>query len=257
MGLMYLIPVVTANQLTAEEVARLAQDRDTGQDSQAEMRMRLYDRQGRVRERTMTFLTRHETGNTKDRILVRFTYPNDIRNTALLVWEHPDAEDERFLFLPALGRVRRITGAEKQESFVGSDLSYEDIGGRNVADYTYQFVEEDATWVAPDGASHPAWRIEAVGKDQKMNYPRSVSTILKEQLVLVHADIYNHRDEQAKIFEVTRLDQISGIWTVTALVMVDKSEQTRTELETLSIEYNVGLTEADFSRRRLEMVPGQ
>tara|TARA_B100001750_G_C15194128_1_gene440354 strand:+ start:174 stop:446 length:273 start_codon:yes stop_codon:yes gene_type:complete len=90
-----------------------------------------------------------------------------------------------------------------------------------------------------------------------MNYPRSVSTILKEQLVLVHADIYNHRDEQAKIFEVTRLDQISGIWTVTALVMVDKSEQTRTELETLSIEYNVGLTEADFSRRRLEMVPGQ
>ena len=171
MGLMYQIPVVTAKQLTAEQVARLAQDRDTGQDSQAEMRMRLYDRQGRVRERTITFLTRHETGNTKDRILVRFTYPNDIRNTALLVWEHPDAEDERFLFLPALGRVRRITGAEKQESFVGSDLSYEDIGGRNVADYTYQFVEEDATWVAPDGAYHPAWRIEAVAKDQTMNYP--------------------------------------------------------------------------------------
>ena len=114
MGLMYEAPVVTANQLTAEQVAHRAQDRDTGQDSQAEMRMRLYDRQGRVRERMMTFLTRHETGNTEDRILVRFTYPNDIRNTALLVWEHPDAEDERFLFLPALGRVRRITGADKQ-----------------------------------------------------------------------------------------------------------------------------------------------
>jgi Outer membrane lipoprotein-sorting protein len=30
---------------------------------------------------------------------------------------------ERFLYVPALGRVRRIAGSEKQESFVGSDLT--------------------------------------------------------------------------------------------------------------------------------------
>src|SRR5919107_709571 len=98
--------------------------------------MRLYDRQGRVRERT----------------LIRFTYPNDIRNTGFLVWEHPGADDERFLYLPALGRVRRISGQEKQESFVGSDLSYEDIGGQDIAEYTYAFASANATWGAPDGS---------------------------------------------------------------------------------------------------------
>ena len=59
------------------------------------------------------------------------------RNISFLVWEHPDADDERFLYLPALGRVRRIAGQEKDQSVVGSALSYEDIGGRDIADYTY------------------------------------------------------------------------------------------------------------------------
>ena len=82
--------------------------------------MRLFDRQGRMRERTMTLVTLRGTGARGDRVLTRFTYPNDIRGTSFLVWEHPAADDERFLYLPALGRVRRIAGAEKQESFVGS-----------------------------------------------------------------------------------------------------------------------------------------
>src|SRR5688572_30012973 len=110
-------PVKSA-ALSAQDVARQVQDRDTGRDSRAEMRMRLFDRQGRVRERVMTLLTLR--GTAGDRTLVRFTYPNDIKGTALLVWEHPAGEDERFLFLPALGRVRRIAGQEKQESFAGS-----------------------------------------------------------------------------------------------------------------------------------------
>src|ERR687892_735419 len=114
-------------------------------------------RQGRVRERALTMLRLRGDKNKGDRALIRFSYPNDIRNTAFLVWEHPDADDERFLYLPALGRVRRIAGEEKQESFVGSDLSYEDIGGRDFADYTYAFAGPEASWTAPDGSKHPAW----------------------------------------------------------------------------------------------------
>ena len=150
---------------SAEWVARQVRDRNTGRDSRAEMRMRLFDRQGRVRERVLTmFRMRGEKGKG-DRALIRFTYPNDIRNTSFLVWEHPDADDERFLYLPALGRVRRIAGQEKDQSFVGSDLSYEDIGGRDIADYTYAFVASDASWIGPDDTRHPAWLLESRAKE--------------------------------------------------------------------------------------------
>lgn len=240
-----------AAALTAEQVARQSADRETGRDSRAQMRMRLYDRQGRMRERVMTLLTRKSTGKG-DRTLIRFSYPNDIKNTGFLVWEHPGADDERFLFLPALGRVRRISGEEKQESFVGSDLSYEDVGGRDVADYTYAFVNEHASWTAPDGSRHDAWLLESKARDAGADFPRSTSLVRKDSFVMVHAEMFNRRNERAKVFDVTRLERVDGIWTTMALVVVNERDRTRTELETTAIRYNLGLTEAQFSRRELE-----
>jgi hypothetical protein len=238
--------------LSPDAVARQVQERDTGRDSRAEMRMRLFDRQNRVRERTMTILTLRRSGEAGDKILVRFLYPNDIKRTALLVWEHPRADDERFLYLPALGRVRRIAGEEKQESFVGSDLSYEDIGGRDVDDYTYAFVDPNATWTAPDGSRHPAWALESSAKDKKVDYPRTVSLVLKDRFIIAHADIFNRRNERAKVFDIGRLERADGIWTVMDLVVRNEIRNTRTELTTTSIRYNVGLGDNDFTRRELE-----
>ena len=238
--------------LTPEGVARQVQDRDTGRDSRAEMRMRLYDRHGRVRERTLTLLALRGTGARSDKTLLRFLYPNDIKNTAFLVWEHPDADDERFLFLPALGRVRRIAGAEKQESFAGSDLSYEDIGGRDVTDYTYAFADQNATWTAPDGSKVPAWQLESRAKDADAEFPRSVSLVLKDRFIIVHGDIYNRRNERAKVVDVGRLERVDGIWTVLDLVVINQQQKTKTELATTSVRYNVGLTDDDFTRQALE-----
>ena len=243
---------LTAAPTTAQEVAQAIQDRDTGRDSRADMRMRLFDRQGRMRERVMTLLTRRGTGKTGDRTLVRFTYPNDIKGTSLLVWEQPAGEDERFLYLPALGRVRRIAGQEKQESFAGSDLSYEDIGGREIADYTYAFADENASWTAPDGARHPAWALESRARDARADYPRSVSLVLKDRFIVVHADVFNQRNERAKTVDVRKLERVDGIWTVLDLAVANERDRTRTELVTTSVRYNTGLTEDDFSRRALE-----
>jgi hypothetical protein len=242
--------IARQDQGTPDWVARQIERRDTGKDSRAEMRMRLFDRQGRVRERVMTLLARRDPAG--DKTLVRFTYPNDIKNTGFLVWEHPGADDERFLYLPALGRVRRIPGAEKQESFVGSDLSFEDIGGRDVADYTYAFANPAATWSAPDGSTHEAWALESRAKDTNADYPRSVSLVRKDSFVIVHADMYNARNERVKVFDVKSLSRVDGIWTVFSLAVANERDKTRTELETTSIRYNVGLSEADFSRRQLE-----
>jgi hypothetical protein len=247
--------------LTGEWLARQVRDRDTGRDGRMELRMRLFDRQGRVRERALTLLSLEGTQgsrNTKaapvsgDRLLVRFTYPNDIKGTGFLVWEHPDGEDERFLYLPALGRVRRIAGAESQESFVGTDFTYEDIGGRELEDYTYTLVDEKAAWKVPDGTTRPAYRLESRAVDRDAVFPRVVSLVLQDSFVVVQADVHNRRHERQKLYEVRRLERIDGIWTVMDAVMQDLSDRTRTELTVTSARYNVGLTENDFSRRELE-----
>lgn len=236
-------------------VARAVQDRETGRDARTTMRMRLFDRQNRERERALTILSMKGGAGRPvpgDRSLTRFTYPNDIAGTGFLVWENPEADDERFLYLPSLGRVRRIAGSETQDSFVGSDFTYEDIGGREFNDYTYTLLDENAQWTSPDGTTRPAYRLESRHKDPRARFPRIVSLVRKDNFVVVRGEIHNRRDELQKVFDVRRLERVSGIWTVMDMVMADTLGKTRTELVIEKAEYNVGLTADDFSRRELE-----
>lgn len=252
--------------LTADQVARRVQDRDTGRDSRSTLRMKLIDRRGRSRERAMTLISLRGRGTPGvpasapdgDRLLIRFTFPNDIRGTGFLVWEHPDADDERFLYLPSLGRVRRIAGAETQESFVGSDFTYEDIGGREFDDYSYAILDDNATWTPPSGGpARPAWRLESRRKDPSAQFPRVVSMVPKDIFMVVQADIYNRRNEKQKVYTVRRIEQVKGIWTAMDSDMTNAIEKSRTDLTTEQIDYNVGLREADFSRRELERGGGR
>lgn len=261
LALVTLQPGAGVQKLTADDIARRVQDRDTGRDSRAGMRMKLFDRQNRPRERALTLTSLRGRGNPGtpatapdgDRLLIRFTYPNDIRGTGFLVWEHPKGEDERFLFLPSLGRVRRIAGSEAQESFVGSDFTYEDIGGREFDEYSYAIVDENASWAPPSGgAARPAWRLESRRKDPSARFPRVVSTIVKDSFVVVGADIHNRRDEKQKVYTVRRLEQVQGIWTAMDAEMTNALEKSRTELVIEKMTYNVGLKDADFTRRELE-----
>jgi hypothetical protein len=237
---------------SAAWIAQQVDRRDTGRDSRLTMQMRLFDRQGRARERTLGVNGLRGHGAAGDRVLVRFTYPNDIAGTGFLVWERPGGDDDRFLYLPALARVRRITGAERQESFVGSDFTYEDIGGRALEDYAYTLVEADGTWADAAGARHPAWRLESKARDADATYPKVISTIRKDNFVVVAAEVFNRRGERAKTYRVTRLAQVQGIWTVMASTMANEIDRTRTELTVTEARYDTGLAERDFSRRELE-----
>ncbi len=254
-------------RLAAADVARRVQDRDTGRDSRQTLRMKLVDRRGRTRDRALEVTTLRgrsapgaaRTAPDGDRLLIRFTEPGDIRGTSFLVWEHPAAEDERFLYLPSLGRVRRIAGGETQDSFVGSDFTYEDIGGREFDEYSYAFAGPDgesASWTPPGGgAAAPAWRLESKRRDTSVPFPRVVSLVLKDSLVVVQAEIFNRRNERQKVYTVRRLERIKGIWTVMDSQMTNALEKTSTDLVVAQADYNVGLEEADFSRRELERPP--
>ncbi len=246
----------TSSTPTADWVARQVDGRDTGRDAVLQMRMVLSDRQGRQRERTLELRSLRGTDKAADgigdRLLIRFSYPNDIKGTGLLVLERAAADDDRYLYLPALGRVRRIAGAERQASFAGSDLSYEEFGGRALEDYTYELLDANATWTAPDGATHPAYRLKSTAKDATLTYPSAVSLVRADNFVVVQADVFDRRGSRAKHYQVKRLERISGVWTVMEAVMTHEIDRTRTELTVTAARYNTGLTAAAFTRRALE-----
>jgi hypothetical protein len=76
--------------------------------------------------------------------------------------------------------------------------------------------------------------------------------VRKDNFIVVHADVHNRRNEVQKTYDARRVERIAGYWTVTEMVMHDQQQRTRTELVMEKVEYNVGLTPDDVSRRELE-----
>jgi hypothetical protein len=101
-----------------------------GQDGRSEARMIIRDAQGREQRRQFTVLRRNLEAGGDQEFLVVFSQPSDVRNTAYLVKKHAGADDDRWLYLPGLDLVKRISAGDKRTSFVGAHYFYEDVSGR-------------------------------------------------------------------------------------------------------------------------------
>ncbi|MBD3647755.1 MAG: outer membrane lipoprotein-sorting protein, partial [Pseudomonadales bacterium] len=113
-------------------------------DSMANLQMILVDRQGNraIREMVIRTLESPEL-DEGDKSLVIFESPDDIKGTALLSHAHILEPDDQWLYLPALGRIKRISSANKSGSFVGSEFAYEDIAGMEVNKYEYAWLRRE------------------------------------------------------------------------------------------------------------------
>src|SRR5262249_43280791 len=73
--------------------------------------------------------------------LVRFLEPPEVRRTSVLIVEASDRDDDLFVFLPALGKVRRIAASQRADAFFGTDLSYEDVEPKRASDWDATLLE--------------------------------------------------------------------------------------------------------------------
>jgi hypothetical protein len=87
-----------------------------GDDGRSEVRMIIADAQGRQQRRQFTVLRRDIADGGDQQFLVVFSQPADVRNTVFLVQKHVDRDDDRWLYLPGLDLVKRISAGDKRPS---------------------------------------------------------------------------------------------------------------------------------------------
>ena len=235
----------TPHAVTGDWVARRMADRYTGDDSRIVMEMTLTDSRGRTTERGL-FLVEKQFEEGK-KMLLRFTRPEDIRGTSFLVREHEGKEDERFLYLPALGRTRRITSAEKTDSFAGTDFTYEDISGREIEDFTYRLLADSTRGEGPSD-----YILEATPRSKGFEYARTVSRVDPESFLPLRVDYYDRRGNVYKRFTLERSEKIDGVWTMMEMTMEDLDNRHRTHISVTEARYNRGIEDRMFTRRELE-----
>jgi len=251
-----LIALLSASSLfaiTGYEVAVLAHDRDDGDNSTSDMKMILIDKAGNKRVRDVKTFNK-DKGDDRLQIMF-FMAPADVKETAFLTYDYDDSarDDDQWLYLPELRKVKRIASSDKSAPFMGSDFSYSDMTSRNVDDYTHKIMKETKV------GGHKVWQILVTPKTEKVieetGYTKSIVFIRQDNYVTVQALNYVREGKKLKYMKVTGLELIGKIWTITKMQMVTKKGKKtlhKTVFEFSDIKYDQDLKESFFAVRTLE-----
>ena len=239
--------------LTGIEIAQKVHDRDEGDNLTSQMTMTLIDKNGHKRVRSLKTYAKDKGEDTLK--LMFFLTPADVQNTGFLTYDYEDSskDDDQWLYLPELRKVKRIASSDKSSSFMGSDFTYSDMTSRNVEDYRYKIMKE------PVVKGHKTWQLLVTPKTQKIvdetGYTKSIAFIRQDNFVVVQSLNYIKLGKKLKYMMVTGLEKIDGIWTATKIQMVTKKGKKtlhKTVLEFSDIKYNQDLEESFFTTRTIE-----
>jgi hypothetical protein len=177
-------------------------------DSVSNATFTLIDKGGQTRVRKTLGHTRLQDGSDDNMRLVRFLSPADIKGTSILLIEHARADDDMWLYLPALGKVRRLSAANKKDSFVGTDLSYADVIGYKPEQWTHRLVGEEAL----NGV--PCHVVESLPADdavrQTTGYGKRVTWVGKQNFVALRVDIWDASLQPLKRILSSDIQQVGG-----------------------------------------------
>lgn len=218
----------------------------SGDDGRSEARMVITDAQGRTQTRQFTILRRDKADGGDQDFLVVFSRPADVRNTVFLVAKHTVNDDDRWLYLPGLDLVKRISAGDKRTSFVGSHYFYEDVSGRNVSDDNHQLLETTTEhYVVENTPKDPA----------TVEFSRYTVWIDKTSLLPVKIEYTDDGDKLYRRVEVLAVDDVQGHPTVTKSRVSDLLSGGFTTMEFRFVRYDIGMERSVFTERSLRKLP--
>ncbi len=247
--ILFMFPASSLSaEYSAEEVMRRVDEREAGDSSVSDITLVLIDRRERQRIRNLKLYSKNYGEDTKT--LSLFESPADIRGTAYLNFDWNDSlrDDDSWLYLPALQRVKRLASSDTSDSFLGSDFTYADINGFEIDWYDYSFVNESEMIGGED-----CWVIEMIAKsefkdraEEATGYSKMQSWVSKEKFIQLRGQFWELRGNRIKFFTASEVELVEDIWTVKRLQAIttrnDRQEHASI-LQIKSIDYNVDVAD--------------
>jgi hypothetical protein len=239
-----LIPVAIFSQ-SGLEIAKMINMRPSPKDMSNKTEMVLTNSKGKARTHKM--ISKSMDGNKKQ--IIWFMEPKDDRGIAFLKIEHDDKDDEMRMWLPAFKRVRRISAKKRGDSFMGSDLSYEDLSSRELAKNDYKRLDDDQ-WSGKE-----CYVLETIPKKEAgSSYDRHVSWVDKATLAIVKEQSFNRRGSLEKEKEYS-YEQRGEYQLIKRVYVKDVIDDHITEVVFSGMITDSGLDDDLFHEKSLRRVP--
>jgi hypothetical protein len=227
----------------ARGIVAEAQRRTEARSQHYEGTLKVIDNKGKIADKRWVYDRNGSHGSSK--AILRFTDPAEVRGVALLIVNHPDRASDQWMWTPAIQRERRIALQDRSTRFFGTDFSFEDLEERDVDQFDYRLLGEEAV----DGVS--CWKVESRPTSRRSSqYTRSILWIRQGDYAYVRIENYK-KDELVRRLDYRQIEQVQGIWTARVLEMHDLGRDSRTVLTLEKLEYNVPMRDEDFTLQAL------
>jgi outer membrane lipoprotein-sorting protein len=251
LALLPFLIALNAHAQTPEQqglaIAVESERRDQGYgDFTVDLEMVLKNRQGDESRRRIRVATLEGIADG-DKSHTIFNEPADVKGTGLLTFGHKVEDDDQWLYLPALKRVKRITSSNKSGSFMGSEFAYEDIGSQEVEKYKYKFLREEPC------EGQACFTMERYPVSPHSGYTRQVVWMDKAEYRPMRIDYYDRKGSLLKTLTWKDYKRyLNRYWRADEMHMLNHQSGKSTLLRWTNYKFGTGLKDADFNQERLK-----
>lgn len=202
--------------------------------------MQISNKQNKVRTRHFSSWNKYKS--KKSFGLVRFYKPSNLSGTALLSVTPKGKQVHQWLYLPAFRAIKKLSAANRHESFMGSDFSNADIGGRDLSEDTHELIAED----------EKHYTIRSTPKSADDQYSLVEYLVLKSPAVIRHAKFFDRNNKLIKALTNKKIKRHENMYIVVHSVMENPNSQSRTVLKVEHIDTQTKKADNFYSTRGLQ-----
>lgn len=242
--------VSAEERLSAFEIMKRVDEINMTKDQTSHVKMTMIDALGNTHKIETLRLHKHYGGkNGIDNKSVFFTeFPPDQKGTGFLIWDYATEgkSDDLWLYLPSLRSVRRMTTRDQHDSFMGSDLTFADMGARRLDEDDHQLIFEGDC----PGLKEFCFVIESTPKEKNSPYGKKRFYISKKDWVPRRVEFFDRKMKPLKL-QVILWQRVEDIlaWTRSEIVNVQTKHKTLFEIS--GVKNNTGLADDTFTERML------
>jgi outer membrane lipoprotein-sorting protein len=229
----------------ATELMQKVESRDIGKDMTANHALMIIPKGGTKRVRSYSLMRKE----TKDvvKLVTFFSAPTDVRGAAFMVWDNKSSDDQRWIYLPAVGQVRRLVVGDARQSFFGSDFVFEDFTNRDPDQDTHKLVGSQKV----DGWD--CWVIESKPKNTRgLDFASYKSWVWKGKDMLIRQELMDGSGKVVRRMQAVKIGEIQGIQTYLQITVQNPKTGSESRAEIKDVKYNVGVADERFDESQLQ-----
>lgn len=232
----FLLMTHPASALTGQEVLSKVDDNEySAKDTTAVVKMELEDKDGTISSRKLIM---YQKGTNKR--LIKFLEPADVKGMAFL----DSGDDKMYLYLPAMHKIRRIAGHVKNDTFAGTDFSFDDLSSDRFSN------RMSVTKMTEQGDHYILDLAAKAGTDSQ--YGRLVMSVRKADFMFAKIEFFDKAGSKWKVMERKDFRQAGPYKQSYWAEIVDLKRQHKTRNLVEKIDTDTGLKDRFFSKRQLK-----